>query len=68
MTSLFEMHDIEKKFGNFTALSFQSLQFSENTYAVVLGPSGSGKTTLLRIAAGLETPDRGKVVIGGNVA
>ena len=66
MTSLFEMHDIEKKFGNFTALSFQSLQFSENTYAVVLGPSGSGKTTLLRIAAGLETPDRGKVVIGGN--
>lgn len=65
MTSLFEMHDIEKRFGGFTALSFQNLQFSENTYAVVLGPSGSGKTTLLRIAAGLETPDRGKVVIGG---
>ena len=65
MTPLFEMHNIEKKFGGFTALSFHSLQFNENTYAVVLGPSGSGKTTLLRIAAGLEVPDKGTVVIGG---
>ncbi len=64
-SSLFEMHNIEKKFGTFTALSLESLQFNENTYAVILGPSGSGKTTLLRIAAGLETPDRGTVIIGG---
>jgi NitT/TauT family transport system ATP-binding protein len=31
----------------------------------VVGPSGCGKSTLLRIVAGLETPDRGNVTIGG---
>ena len=31
----------------------------------IVGASGSGKTTLLRIIAGLEKPDRGKVLLGG---
>ena len=31
----------------------------------VLGPSGSGKTTLLRVAAGLEPPESGDVLLDG---
>lgn len=30
----------------------------------IVGPSGSGKTTFLHIAAGLQAPDEGEVVIG----
>jgi molybdate transport system permease protein len=33
----------------------------------LLGPSGSGKTMALRAIAGLETPDRGRVVLQGRV-
>lgn len=32
----------------------------------ITGPSGSGKSTLLNLIAGFETPETGKVVIGGN--
>jgi ABC-type Fe3+/spermidine/putrescine transport system ATPase subunit len=31
----------------------------------LLGPSGSGKTTLLRLLAGLEAPDRGRIIFAG---
>jgi molybdate transport system ATP-binding protein len=33
----------------------------------VMGPSGSGKSTLLAILAGLQLPDTGRVVMGGDV-
>jgi molybdate transport system permease protein len=33
----------------------------------LLGPSGSGKTMTLRAIAGLETPDRGRIVLDGRV-
>jgi ABC-type Fe3+/spermidine/putrescine transport system ATPase subunit len=31
----------------------------------LLGPSGAGKTTLLRLVAGLEQPDRGRILFQG---
>src|SRR6202140_2844107 len=33
----------------------------------LLGPSGSGKTMTLRAIAGLETPDRGRILLHGRV-
>src|SRR5580704_6743359 len=33
----------------------------------LLGPSGSGKTMTLQAIAGIETPDRGRIVLQGRV-
>ncbi len=33
----------------------------------IMGPSGSGKSTILATLAGLARPDRGRVVLGGDV-
>ncbi|MBN9063380.1 MAG: hypothetical protein BGP06_09860 [Rhizobiales bacterium 65-9] len=42
-----------------------SLRMEKGDFVVLLGPSGCGKTTLLRCVAGLESPDSGRISLGG---
>jgi putative ABC transport system ATP-binding protein len=42
-----------------------TLAIEAGTFFVLLGPSGSGKTTLLNLLAGIDRPDRGRVVVDG---
>ncbi len=37
----------------------------ERRMVAIMGPSGSGKTTLLHVLTGVDTPDDGEIVIGG---
>ncbi len=60
-----EVRGISKAFGAFQALDEVSLRVETGELVALLGPSGSGKTTLLRLIAGLETPDSGHVLFGG---
>ena len=60
-----QVRHIHKSFGSFTALGDVSLDFPSGELVALLGPSGCGKTTLLRIIAGLETADRGSVMLDG---
>lgn len=48
------------------ALRGVSLRFETGSLTAVMGPSGSGKSTLLNVAAGLDVPTRGRVVVGGH--
>jgi len=59
-----EVRNVDKRFGDFTALADVSITVQDGALTALLGPSGSGKSTLLRIIAGLETPDSGEVLIG----
>ncbi len=49
------------------ALSNVNLTIPANHIFTLLGPSGCGKTTLLRCLVGLESPDEGEILIGGDV-
>jgi ABC-type sugar transport system ATPase subunit len=60
-----ELRRITKRFGPHTALDDVSLDVAAGEFVVLVGPSGCGKSTLLRIAAGLESPDSGDVMLDG---
>jgi len=62
------VEDVSVRFGATLALDHASLEVAEAEVVALLGPSGSGKSTLLRVVAGLERPDAGRVLIGGDDA
>ncbi|MDE0303377.1 MAG: ABC transporter ATP-binding protein [Albidovulum sp.] len=57
--------EVSKRFGGASVFERIDLTCPEHKYLCLLGPSGCGKTTLMRLAAGLESPDEGDVMIGG---
>ncbi|WP_460126149.1 ABC transporter ATP-binding protein [Stetteria hydrogenophila] len=59
------LESVYKTFGRTAAVNGVTLTFRDGEFTVILGPSGCGKTTTLRIIAGLEKPDRGRVLFGG---
>jgi spermidine/putrescine transport system ATP-binding protein len=54
-----------KDYGETKALNHVDIKVEKGEFFTLLGPSGCGKTTLLRIIAGLEMPDSGMVMLGG---
>ncbi len=65
---MIKFENISKSFGNKEIFKNLSLDIPKGEITVIMGESGGGKTTLLRIAAGLISPDGGKVVVDGKVA
>jgi iron(III) transport system ATP-binding protein len=51
--------------GPWRAVDDVSFRIEAGEFLTLLGPSGCGKTTTLRSIAGLETPDAGRIAIGG---
>lgn len=59
-----KIRNLEKKFGDFTALKDINLDIQEGEFFALLGPSGCGKTTTMRCIAGFENPTSGDILIG----
>ena len=62
-----EVRDVSRRYGLDVALDGVTATFAPGRLTVVTGPSGSGKSTLLSLVAGLDVPDEGEVVVGGQV-
>jgi putrescine transport system ATP-binding protein len=62
---LLRIEGVSRTFGNFRAVDRLSLDIGAGEFFALLGPSGCGKTTLLRMLAGFETPDEGRILLGG---
>ncbi len=60
---LFEV-DVTKRVGNFSLQVAFSLAEKK---CGIFGPSGSGKSTFMHILAGLLKPDRGRIVLDGQI-
>ena len=63
---LLRIEGLHKSFGKTVALRGVSVALQEGSILALLGPSGCGKTTVLMTIAGFETPDRGRIMIGGH--
>jgi putative ABC transport system ATP-binding protein len=56
---------VTKAFASRTVFEEISLELAAGEYVAVMGESGVGKSTLLNLIAGLDIPDRGRVLIEG---
>ncbi|MDH4442373.1 MAG: ABC transporter ATP-binding protein [Rhizobium sp.] len=60
-----DVSDLHKSFGNLEVLKGVSATAKRGDVISLIGSSGSGKSTFLRCINLLETPDKGRIVIGG---
>jgi len=63
--TVIQVHDLLKKFGDFTAVDHVSFTVERGEVVGYLGPNGSGKTTTMRILLGLLRPTGGSATVLG---
>jgi polar amino acid transport system ATP-binding protein len=62
---IIRMQGVQKWYGKFQVLTDIDLSVAPGERIVVCGPSGSGKSTLIRCINGLETVQKGSIVVDG---
>jgi putative ABC transport system ATP-binding protein len=68
-SAVVQLDSVRKRYGSeragVVALDGVTLDFERTSFTPIMGPSGSGKSTLLQIAAGLDRPNSGSVLLDG---
>ena len=62
---MIRLHEVTKRYGNFTALQPLDLHVRRGELFGFLGPNGAGKTTTIRMVVGVLRPTSGTIEIGG---
>ncbi|UCG38792.1 MAG: ABC transporter ATP-binding protein [bacterium] len=62
---MISIRGLKKSYGDFEAVRGLDLEIPAGQVFGFLGPNGAGKTTTIKIMAGLLTPTRGSVLVGG---
>jgi glutamate/aspartate transport system ATP-binding protein len=62
---MISIRHVSKFYGAFQALTDCSAEVQKGEVIVVCGPSGSGKSTLIKCVNGLETFQKGEIVVDG---
>ena len=65
MNDFVTVQDVTFGYGKRVILDDVTLHFGQGQVVAIMGGSGMGKTTLLKLIGGIETPDRGMILIDG---
>lgn len=65
MSTLLELKNISKIYGDLHALDNVSLKVDKGEWIAIMGPSGSGKSTMMNIISCLDRPSLGEVIFDG---
>ncbi|MFR0673199.1 ABC transporter ATP-binding protein [Enterobacterales bacterium AW_CKDN230030176-1A_HGKHYDSX7] len=63
--TLVSLRNLNKHYGDFTAVDNLDLEIQDGEFLTFLGSSGSGKSTTLSMLAGFETPSSGEILVEG---
>ncbi|MDN3687824.1 ABC-F family ATP-binding cassette domain-containing protein [Cyclobacterium jeungdonense] len=63
-----ELEKIHKSYGDLKLVDDFSYIFKKGDKIGIVGPNGAGKTTFLNMLTGMDTPDKGEVIIGQTTA
>ena len=62
---MLETRGLTKKYSGVTALEDLSFTLEKGKIYALLGPNGSGKSSWMRLAAGIDTPNAGEILLDG---
>src|ERR1700729_3208553 len=65
MEATIEVSGLRKRFGPTLALDGMSFTVLPGQVTGFVGPNGAGKSTTMRVVLGLDAPDEGTALIGG---